>query len=106
MGIDDSGYRRCPIMEMPIPHGPATLIIINAAGQQYRQTALFVYLGRVVTEIPHLSVEIGRRIHAGCMSFNRFWRELYERPKTSLLDLKVRMVRVDVVQALLYGCGT
>ena len=33
-------------------------------------------------------------------------RELYDRPNASLLDLKVRMVKVDVVQALLYGCGT
>ena len=40
------------------------------------------------------------------MSFNRYRRELYDRPNASLLDLKVRMVKVDVVQALLYGCGT
>ena len=33
-------------------------------------------------------------------------RELYDRPNAFLLDLKVRMVKVDVVQALLYGCRT
>ena len=40
------------------------------------------------------------------MSFHRYRRELYDHPNASLLDLKVRMVKVDVVQALLYGCGT
>ena len=40
------------------------------------------------------------------MSFNRYRRELYDRPNAFLLNLKVRMVKVDVVQALLYGYGT
>ena len=91
---------------MPIPHGLVTPITINAAGQHYRQTASFIYLGGAVTETPNLSDEIDRRIRAGWMSFNRYRRELYDRPNASLLDLKVRMVKVDVVQALLYGCGT
>ena len=42
------------IMHMPIPHKPATPITLNAAGQQYRQTASFVNLGGAVTEIPNL----------------------------------------------------
>ena len=91
---------------MPIPHGPVTPITINAAGQHYRQTASFIYLGDAVTEVPNLSVEIDRRIRAGWISFNRYRRELYDRPKAPLLDPKVRMVKIDVVQALLYGCGT
>ena len=93
-------------MQMPIPHGLVTSITINAAGQHYRQTASFIYLGGAVTEIPNLSVDIDRRIRAGWMSFNRYRRELYDCPNASLLDLKVRMVKVDVVQALLYDCGT
>ena len=79
---------------------------INAVGQHYCQTASFIYLEGAVTETPNLSVEIDRRIRAGWMSFNRYRRELYDRPNAFLLDLKVRMVKVDVVQALLYGCGT
>ena len=38
-------------MQMPI-------LTINAAGQHYRQTASFIYLGGAITEIPNLSVEI------------------------------------------------
>ena len=47
-----------------------------------------------------------RKIRAGWMSFKRYTREVYDRPKASLLPLKPRMVRSEVVEALLYGCAT
>ena len=60
-----------------------------------------------MTETPNLSDEIDRRIRAGWMGFKRYTRELYDRPKASLLPLKAQMVRSDVVvEALLYGCAT
>ena len=94
-------------MCMPIPRAPATKIVFNAKGQQYRQTTSFTYFGGTVTETPNLLTdEIDRRIHAGWMGFKRYTRELYDRPKASLLLLKVRMVRSEVVEALLYGCAT
>ncbi|CAN0285709.1 unnamed protein product [Ascophyllum nodosum] len=40
------------------------------------------------------------------MSFRRYTRELDDHPKASLLHLKARMVRSEVVEALLYGCAT
>ncbi|CAM9498388.1 unnamed protein product, partial [Ascophyllum nodosum] len=84
----------------------ADLIVFNATGQQHRQTTSFTYLGGTVTEMPNLSDEIDRRIRAGWMGFKRYKRELYDRPKASLLPLKARMVRSEVVEALLYGCVT
>ena len=66
----------------------------------------FTYLGGTVTETPNLSDDIDRRIRAGWMSFECYTRELYDRPKASLLPLKARMVRSEVVEALLYGCVT
>ena len=59
-----------------------------------------------MTEIPKLSDKIDRRIRAGWMGFKRYKRELYDRPKASLLPLKARMVKSEVVEALLYGCAT
>ena len=91
---------------MPIPHASATKIVFNATGQQYRQTTSFTYLGGTVTETPNLSDEIDRRIRAEGMGFKRYRRELYDRPKVSLLPLKARMARSEVVRALLYGCAT
>ena len=91
---------------MPIPCTPATKVAFNATGQQYRQTTPFTYLGGTVTETPNLPDEIDRRIRAGWMSFKRYNRELYDRPKASLLALKARVVRSEAVEALLYGCAT
>ena len=91
---------------MPIPRAPATEIVFNATGQEYRQTTSFTYLGGTVTETSNLSGEIDRRIRARWMGFKRYKRELYDRPKASLLPLKVRIARSEVVEALLYGCAT
>ena len=93
-------------MCMPIPRAPATKIVFNATGQQHRQTTSCTYLGGTVTEMPNLSDEIDRRIRSGWMGFKRYKRELYDLPKASLLPLKARMVRSEVVEALLYGCVT
>ena len=93
-------------MCMPIPRAPATKIVFNATGQQYRQTTSFTYLGGTVNETPNLSDEIDRRIRAGGMGFKRYKRELYDRTKASLLPLEARMMRVEVIEALLYGYAT
>ena len=93
-------------MCMQISRAEAKEIVFNATGQQYRQTTSFAYLGGPVTESPNLSDEIDRRIRSGRMSFKPYTRELYERPKASLLPLKARMVRSEVAEALLYGCAT
>ena len=92
-------------MCMPIPRAPPTQIVFNAAGKQYHQTTSFAYLGGAVTKTPNLSDEIDRRILAGWMKFRRYTRELYDRSKASLLHLKARMVKSEVVEALLNGCA-
>ena len=93
-------------MCMSISRASATKIVFNATGQQYGQTTSFTYLEGTVTETQNLSDEIDRRIRAGWMSFKSYMRELYDRPKACLLPLKTRMVRYEVVEALLYGCAT
>ena len=85
---------------MPILLAPATQIIFNATEQQYRQTTSFTYLGSAVSETPNLSDEIDQGIRAGWMSLRCYTRELYDSPKVSLLPLKTRMVRSEVVEAL------
>ena len=85
---------------------PATKIVLNATGQEYRQTTSFAYFGFTVTASSNLSDEIHRRIRAGWMDFKSYTRELYDRPKASLQPLKARMVGSEVVEALLYGCTT
>ena len=96
--------KKTETLSLPIPHATAAPIAFNATGKQYRQTTSFVYLGSAITESSRLSAEIDRRIRAGWMSFNRYRVELYDRP-TASLDLKTRMVKSEVVEALLYGCA-
>ena len=85
-------------MCMPIPRAPATKVVFNTTGQQYRQTTSFVYLGGTLTETSNMTDEIDRRTRAGWMNFMRYKRELYDRPKASLLPLKTRMVVSEVVE--------
>ena len=93
-------------MCMPISRAPATQVVFNATGQKYPQTASFTYLGGTVTKTPNLSDEIDRRIRARWMSFKCCTRELYDHPKVSLLPLKARVVRPEVIEDLLYRCAT
>ena len=69
------------------------------------QVQSFTYLGVAVTEVPDMSVEIARRTRACWMRIRRYLRELYDQPKVTL-SLKIRMVKAEAIEALLYGCST
>ena len=58
-----------------------------------------------VAEVSDMSVEIARRTRACWMRIRRCLRELYDQPKDAL-SLKTRMVKVEAIEALLYGCST
>ena len=93
-------------MCIPSARAPATQIVLNATGEQYRQTTSFTHLGGAVPETPNMWDEIDRRTRAGWMSFRRYTRELYDHSKASLPHLKARVVKYEVVEALLYGSAT
>ena len=77
-------------MCMPTLCAPATKIVFNATGQQYRQTTSSTYyLGGAVTETLNLSDEIDQRIRAGWMGFKSYKRELYERRRQACFPLKL-----------------
>ena len=53
-----------------------------------------------------LSIEVIRRIHSNAWcSFRKYTLELYNRP-SALLEFKTRMLRAEVLEAILYGCVT
>ena len=58
-----------------------------------------------MTESPDMSVEIARRTRACWMRIRWYLRELYDKPKVAL-TLKTRMVKIEAIEALLYGCST
>ena len=92
-------------MCMPPMRKPRTMVQVKAAGQIYKQVQSFTYLEGGVTETPDMSFEIARRTHACWMRIRRYLRELYHQPKV-VLSLKVRMVKAEAIEVLLYGCST
>ena len=78
---------------------------VEAADQVYSQTNGFVYLGGDVKNNADLSIEVGRCIRNTWCSFRKYTLELYDRPSAPL-ELKIRMLRVEVLDTMVYGCVT
>ena len=84
-------------------HVPFT---VTAAGQVYKQMVEFVYLGGAISADWDLrSFEVTRRIQRAWACFGRYEMEIYDRPSVRL-RLKVRMLKAEVLETLLYGCVT
>ena len=81
-------------------------LAIEAAGQKYLQTSSFTYLGTTISDVADLDVEIKRRVRLAWFSFRKYSRVLYDRAMGVSLELKVRMLKAEVLEALLYGCAT
>ena len=72
----------------------------------YNQTDEFVYLGGNVNHSAGLSIEVDhRRMHNASCTFRKYTLELYDRPRAPL-ELKIRMLRAEVLETMLYGCVT
>ena len=84
---------------------PPPPLVIEAAGQKYAQAAQFRYLGGLVNKDGELTQEINHRSRAAWACITRFSRELFDRPRAPC-RLKVRLVRAEAMEALLYGCMT
>ena len=87
-----------------IPESTA-IFTVEAAGQVYNQTNEFVYRGGNVNQNADLSIEVDRRVRNAWCSFRKYALELYDRPSAPL-ELKIRMLRAEVLETMLYGCVT
>ena len=86
-----------------IPESTATFSVVEVAGQAYNQTNEFVYLGGNVNHNTDLSIEVDRRIRNAWCSFRKNTLELYDRPSAPL-ELKVRMLRAEVLETMRKKC--
>ena len=77
----------------------------RGSGTGVQQTDEFVYLGRNVNHNADLSIEVDRRIRNAWCSFRKYTLKLYDRPSAPL-ELKIRMLRAEVLETMLYGCVT
>ena len=71
----------------------------------YDQPNEFVYLGENAHHNADLSIEVDRRIRNAWCSFRKYPLELCDRP-SALLELKIRMLRAEVLETILYGYVT
>ena len=76
---------------------------VETAGQVDNQTNEFVYLGGNVSHNTDLPIEVDRRRRNAWCSFRKYTLEPYDRPSAPL-ELKIRMLRAEVLEAMLYGC--
>ena len=67
----------------------------------YNQTNEFVYLEGNVNHNAGLSIEVDRRIRNAWCSFRKYTLELYDQ---RALELKIRMLRAEVLERMMYGC--
>ena len=87
-----------------VPESTATFIV-EAAGQVYSQSNELVYLGGNVNQNADLPIEVDRRVRNAWCSFRKYTLELYGRPSAPL-ELKIRMLRAEVLETMMYGCVT
>ena len=87
-----------------MPESTATLSV-EATDQVYNQMNELVYLGGNANHNADLSIEVSRRIRNVWCSFRKYTLELYDRRRASL-ELKIRMLRAEKLETMLYGCVT
>ena len=87
------------------PHTASNALRIEVAGQRYKQTTEFVYLGYAISESADLDIEIKRRIVAVWASVRKYSSQLYDR-RNARLSLKIRPFKAEVMEVMLYGCAT
>ena len=78
---------------------------VEAAGQVYNQMNEFVNLGGNVNHNADLSIEVDRCTHNVWCSFRKYTLEPYDRPSAPL-ELKIRMLRAEVLETMLCGYAT
>ena len=78
---------------------------VEKTSQVYNQTNEFLHLGGNVNHNADLSIEADRRMCNAWCSFLKYTLQLYDRTSAPL-ELKIRMLRAEVLETMLYGCVT
>ena len=81
-------------------------VLDNQCSRPGIQTKIeFVYLSGAITADRDLGIEVTRRLQRAWACFQRYKTGIYDRPGVRL-RLKVRLLKAEVVETLLYGCMT
>ena len=71
-------------------------LVIEAAGQKYRQTTQFWYLGGLIDASADIMPDIKQRVRLAWACYNRFKRELYDL-EAAPFALKLHMLKAEVI---------
>ena len=82
---------------------PESTVIFSV--EVYNQTNEFVHLGGNVDHNADRSIEVHRRIRNVLCRFHKYSLEQYDRPSAPL-ELKIRMLKAEVLETTLYGSVT
>ena len=93
------------LLRTPYQAPQTSPLVIEAAGPRYGQSMQALYLGSLVVASADILPGITRRVRLACACYNRFKRKLYDM-EDAPLTLKVRMLKAEVLETLLYGCAT
>ena len=89
------------------PAALAERLSVVAAGQRYKQTERFNYLSGTINADATIDDELASRIRVAWCALREYNRQFYNSAITVVpLDLKVKLLRSEALEALLYGCGT
>ena len=101
-GLTVSEKTETMLLRTPDQAPCASPLVIEAAGQRYRQTTQFLYLGGLIDTGADIMPEIKRRVRLAWACYSRFKRELHDM-EAAPFALKLRMLKAEVMETLLYG---
>ena len=78
---------------------------VSAGDHTYKQTDLFVYLGRTITADGKVDKEIANRICRAWRCFRRHSEAMYHRRRANIW-LTVQLLQAEVAETLLHGCAS
>ncbi len=84
---------------------PKPVMAIEAAGQEYVQVDQFVYLGSCLHEDADITAELKRRRSRTACKMKDYSKQLYDNRHVPL-STKIRMLKAEVMEALLHGAKT
>ncbi|CAB1112068.1 unnamed protein product [Ectocarpus sp. CCAP 1310/34] len=87
------------------PESLEKMMSVTAAGQTYKQTDRFVYLGRTISADGKADREITSRSCRAWKCYRRNSASMYDRRRANR-QLKIRLLQAEVVETLLYGCAS
>ena len=85
--------------------GGKVLFITNAAGELFKQAIEFVLLGGATTVKRDICFKLTQHLHRAWACFQWYKVKTYDRPGVSL-RWKVRLLKAEVIETLIYGCVT